>query len=115
MIQWKRVKSAAEWGFFYGVISWLLATGISNKIPTWGVWAIILSRTLLGLILGLVRWEFPWWARGLLLGTAVNLPLAGVVRWLGVGWSQGFWPMLVSGIVFGVLIELALKHKPSES
>ena len=115
MIQWKRVKSAAEWGFFYGVVSWLLATGISNKIPAWGVWGIILSRTLLGFIIGIVRWEFPWWVRGLVLGAIVNLPLSIVVRLLGVGWGQGFWPVLMSGIVFGFLIEWALRHRPSKS
>ena len=92
MIQWKRVKSATEWGFFFGVISWLLATGISNKMPAWGVWGIILSRTLMGFIIGIVRWEFVWWLRGLILGAAVSLPLAFVLRFLGVGWGQGFWP-----------------------
>ena len=114
MIQWKRVKSATEWGFFFGVISWLLATGISNKIPAWGVWGIILSRTLMGFVIGIVRWEFVWWLRGLILGAAVSLPLAFVVRFLGVGWGQGFWPYLVSGIVFGLLLEVALRRKQDE-
>jgi len=109
------VKSATEWGFFFGVVSWLLATGISNKIPAWGVWGIILSRTLMGFIIGIVRWEFSWWARGLVLGAIINLPLGIVVRLLGVGWGQGFWPMLVSGIVFGFLVELALRHTPLKS
>ena len=113
MIQWKRVKSATEWGFFFGVVSWLLATGISNRIPAAGVWGIILSRTLLGFIVGIVKWEFSWWVRGLVLGAAVNLPLGVLVRLLGVGWGQGFWPMLVSGMVFGLLIELGVRHRPS--
>lgn len=114
MIRWKRVKSASEWGFFFGILSWLLATGISNKIPAWGVWGIILSRTLLGFIIGFLSWDFVWWARGLILGTAVSLPLAFVVRFLGVGWGQGFWPFLVSGVVCGFFLELVLRKNREE-
>ena len=110
MSHWRRIKSAAEWGFFYGIISWLLATGISNKIPTWGVWAIILSRVLLGVLIGIIRWEYPWWARGMLMGSIVNLPLAFIIRTLGVGWVQGFWPMFISGIIVGLLIEVSLRY-----
>lgn len=115
MIDWKRVKSASEWGFFFGIISWLLATGISNKIPGWGVWGIILSRTLLGFIIGILRWEFSWWKRGLIVGAVVNLPLAFLVRFLGVSWGQGFWPYWISGIAAGFFLELALrKRKPED-
>ena len=115
MTRWKRIRSATEWGFFFGVISWLLATGISNRIPALGVWGIILARTLMGFLIGVVRWEVPWWARGLVLAAAVNLPLGIVVRLLGVGWGQGFWPFLISGLVFGVCIELVLRYRPSQT
>lgn len=110
-IDWKRVKSATEWGFFFGIISWLLATGISNEIPGWGVWGIILSRTLLGFIIGILRWNFPWWKRGLIVGAAVNLPLAFVIRDLGVSWRQGFWPYWISGILAGFFLEVALRKR----
>ncbi len=119
MIQWKRVRTATEWGFFYGIISWLLATGISNKIPGWGVWGIILSRTVMGCIIGFVRWDFPWWARGLSLGLGINIPMGLAVLLMGVRWEYSILPMLVTGMVFGLLIELSLrprrKDKVSES
>ena len=123
MDNWRRVKSATEWGFFYGIISWLLATGITNKIPTIGIWGIILSRTLMGFIIGYVKWEFPWWARGMIIGGVLNLILSGLVRIplgvimsrIGFGWFRGFWLMLITGVVFGLLIELALRHKQLRS
>ena len=123
MDNWRRVKSATEWGFFYGIISWLLATGITNKIPTIGIWAIILSRSLMGFIIGYVKWEFPWWARGMIIGGVLNLILSGLVRiplgdimsQIGFGWFRGFWLMLITGVVFGLLIELALRHKQLRS
>jgi len=119
MTHWRRLKSAMEWGFFLGVVTWLLATAISNKIPTIGIWGIILSRLLLGFIIGALGWEFPWWSRGIIIGAALNillslmfkLPLGPIFRDIGWGWLHGFWLMLISGMVFGVCIELALKHK----
>ena len=104
MIQWKRVKSAVEWGLFFGIISWLLATGITNKIPTIGVWGIILSRTLMGFIIGYVKWKIPWWVRGLIIGGGLNLilslvvkiPLGDVVQRICFIWGRGFWMMMIT-------------------
>lgn len=119
MEKWKRVRSATEWGFFFGILSWLLATGITNKIPTIGIWGIILSRTLVGFIIGYVKWEFPRWARGLIIGGVVNLflsilvyiPLGETVQQICFGWERGFWLMLITGMVFGILTEVALVHR----
>jgi hypothetical protein len=91
-----------------------LATGITNKITSKGVWAIIGARTLMGLIIGILPWKMLWWVRGLVVGAAINIPFAFVVRALGFGWVSGFWPTLITGMVFAVLIELALKHKEKE-
>lgn len=115
MARWQRVKSACEWGFFFGIVSWLLATGITNKIPAVGVWGIILSRTLMGFIIGIFKWEFLWWARGLILGAVLNLPLGLVAMQFGFGWDTGFWPTLVSGMIFAMLIEWILKKKQNPS
>ena len=112
MFQWKRIKSAAEWGFFLGVLSWLLSTGVSNRIPTLGVWAIILSRTLTGVVIGAVHWDASWWVRGLVIGGMVNLPLAMlVIRWPHFNYANGFWPVIVTGMVCGLVVEWVLKHK----
>ena len=118
MVQWKRVKSATEWGFFYGIVTWLFATGITNKFSSAGVWGIILSRTLMGFIIGVIKWKFPWWARGLIVGVVVNLVFEAIakipmefIRRFCFGWTSGFWLMLITGMLFGLLIELPIRPK----
>ena len=109
----RRVKSGLEWGFFLGICTWLLATGVSNKIPSWGVWSIILSRTLMGLLSGIVKWDAAWWARGLVFGLALSIPHGFVaMQWANFGWLNGFLPGIITGIIVGVIIERALQHKP---
>ena len=115
MTRWKRIRSGTEWGLFFGVISFIIAFSISNKIPTWSIWAIILSRVLLGAVIGYIQYDMQWWLRGGLVGAAVNLPLAYVTVRFGIALYQGFWPMLVSGIIFGVLLEFVLQHKKEKS
>jgi len=123
MIQWKRVKKAAGWGLFYGIITWLLFTTIDNTIRASGVRAIIFSRTLLGFIIGIVQLRFPWWARGILLGISVDLfftllfylPLGRTVDLFCFGWENNIWFMFITGVIIGVLIEFSLKHRRSKS
>lgn len=115
MTKWKRIRSGAEWGLFFGIISFVIAFSISNKIPTWGIWAIILSRVFLGVIIGFIQYDMVWWLRGALLGTALNLPLAYITIRLGIALYQGFWPMLVTGIIFGILLEFVLRPKRLKS
>jgi hypothetical protein len=119
MTRWRRVRSATEWGFFFGVVTWILASGITNKIPTAGVWGILISRALIGLLAGLVKWDFPWWARGPIWGTAVGILSLLVVRLpLGEGMhhflfsiEHWFWLMLITGMLIGFIIEWVLRHR----
>jgi hypothetical protein len=107
----KRIKSALGWGIFYGICSWILAWSVSNKISNAGVWGLILIQTLLGLIIGLATWKVPWWLRGLVFGAAVNLPVGFYFLHAPFVWARGlFWPFVISGILFGVLIELGVRH-----
>ena len=110
-IDWKRVRSGFNWGLFYGIITWLLATGITNKYSNLAVWLIILSRTVMGVVIGLFQWEMKWWLRALIIGAVFNIPLAVLVALLGFGWNPWFWPILISGMVFGVLIELGIRFR----
>jgi len=105
MIYEKRVVSATIWGVIFGFISWGLMR-ISGHIPVQGAVAIILSRTLLGFVIGISAWKITWWLHGLLLGLFFSLPSGFAYTWAGVGWGTGFVLTLVIGIIFGILIEL---------
>jgi len=115
----KQVRSAINWGFFFGIITWLLITAISNAITNIGVRMIVIYGALLGFIIAMVPWKFPWWIRGSIYGAALNgllgfliqLPKGEVFQEIAFGWSHGFWMMMLSGIVFGFCIELALRHR----
>jgi len=110
MQPWQRIKYGLEWGFFFGVVSWLLSTGISSHIPTWGVWGIIISRTLMGFLSGAFILNYAWALRGILIAAAVNIPFGIIAVLLGTGWTRGFWPFLISGLLIGVLMEWIMKR-----
>ncbi|HHS12157.1 MAG TPA: hypothetical protein ENN03_00135 [bacterium] len=116
-MNWKRVKSASGWGFFYGIVSWVIFTGITNQTPAIGVWVIILSRTLVGFLQGFWEWKSPW-IRGAALGLALNLllgglalaPLGSFFHQLLFAWWRGFWLMLITGVLSGLLTEWPMKQ-----
>jgi len=114
MTRARRVQSAVGWGLFFGVVLWVLTTGMSNRVPMSpkGAWSIILTQTLLGFIIGMVPWQVSWKIRGILVGLLVNLPLALFsLQWESFGWPKGFILFVIFGVLFGFLIELALKYK----
>ena len=120
MTRWKRVSLLLQWGVFYGIITWLAATVITNKFPAIGVWGIIVSRALMGFLIAYFEIKLVWWMRGIAVGLAVNLVFGGLafvfsgdVQNFFFGWVIGFWLMLITGIVIGPLMELSLRHKAS--
>ncbi|HDQ44103.1 MAG TPA: hypothetical protein ENN17_01225 [bacterium] len=115
MARWNRVRSSLEWSTFFGVCTWLLASGITNTMTGANVWLLVLSRTLMGLLLGLWKRGIAWWARGLIVGFGVNLPAGLVVnRWTDFGGGLGFGFMMATGLVSGVLTEAAVRHREKE-
>lgn len=111
MSLWKRVKPAAEWGLFFGVVSWLLATGVTNKMTEPNVWSIVLSRTLAGALLGYLKWESSKWIRGLVIGAAVNLPVSlWAIGWTDFNFSTAIGFIWIPGIVCGIATELLFKR-----
>ncbi len=104
MIYEKRIISATIWGVIFGFISWGLVQ-IFGDVPLSGATAIIFSRALLGFVIGISIWKITWWLHGSLLGLFFSLPLGFIAIWVGFGWG-GFALTLVTGIVFGFLIEL---------
>lgn len=111
MIKWRRIRSGAEWGFFYGIVSWLLATGITNDYSSLAVWSIILSRTLMGVLIALFNFEYIWWVKAGIIGIVINAVMGIIIAVLGFGWNPWFWPLVISGLVFSICIEFALRYK----
>ncbi len=119
MENWRQVKSGTEWGLFYGIVSWLLATGISNDIPAIGIWTVIISRTLMGFLTTSVKLEVKWWMKGLIWGVVVNLFIfllsrissEGLIGRICFAWSIGFWMMIATGVIFGILIGITIGYR----
>ena len=118
MTRFRRVSLLLQWGVFYGIITWLAATAITNKFPAAGVWGIIVSRALMGFLIGYFEIKLMWWIRGIAVGLVVNLAFGGLAFIVNgdlqnffFGWVIGFWLMLITGIIIGPLMELTLRHK----
>ncbi len=111
MSVWKRVKPAAEWGLCFGVVSWLLATGVTNKMTELNVWGIVLSRTFAGIVLGLLQWETSKWLRGLVVGVVVNLPVSiWAAAWTDFNFHSSFFFIWIPGIICSMATELLYKR-----
>ncbi len=110
-IEWRRLRSGTEWGLFYGIITWLLATGITNEYSNVAVWSIIFSRTLMGALIVLIHFNLNWWIRAGIIGLVFNVIMGAVIAALGYGWNPWFWPLVISGIIFAVLIEFSLQRR----
>lgn len=119
MIDWKKMKSAAlEWGLFFGIVTWLFSTAITNDYTSAAVWGMIVSRIVMGAVTAMVAWSVPWWIRGAVTGLGINLIFAALSRLpLGSffdGWRVGLTLMLVTGILAGILLELAMLHREKQ-
>lgn len=118
MKDWRKIKSGAEWGLFYGIITWLAFTALTNHIPALGIWGMIVSRIVIGVLSAWLIWDKAWWLRGLVWGVAGHvpfallalIPLGGAYRSFFFGWHQGWVLMLVTGLIIGVLVELSMRH-----
>jgi len=117
--EWPRLKSGLEWGLFYGIVTWLAFTAITNKIPALAIWGMILSRTLMGALAAGVVWEKPLWMRGVIWGVVgyvpfqllALLPLGTLWNRFFFGWQTGTLLILITGLIIGILIELSMRHR----
>lgn len=106
----KRLLISTIMGLLFGFVCYGLASGGPNPLPWALAVSIILSRTLIGVAIGINRFKMPWVLHGIIMGFVFSLP-AGFGAMSGPG-SPEFPPemmiisTIVMGMVYGFLIEL---------
>lgn len=116
---WQKLKSGLEWGLFYGIVTWLAFTAMTNKIPALAIWGMIVSRSAMGVLAAGVIWEKPLWMRALTWAAIGHVPFAllallslgGVWDRFFFGWKTGGPLMIVSALIIAVLVELSMRHR----
>jgi hypothetical protein len=111
-----RVLVTTILGFVFGIICWLLASSGEPEMSAGIAWSIILSRALLGFVIGISAWKINYILHGIILGFIVSIPMAASS--LGFKGLKIFLGTLIMGIIYGFLIELiahfVLKEKKVE-
>ena len=99
----KRIVIATICGFIFGLVCMYLASSDPDTTLTTGIkWSIILSRALLGFIIGISALKMGWWLHGIVIGIIASLPMAASV----LPDTKIFFGTLVMGLVYGFLTEL---------
>jgi hypothetical protein len=104
MLTPKRVALATVFGVVFGLVCMYLASANPEGEPlTAGIkWSIIMSRTLMGFMIGISALRLRWYLHGIILGAVGSIPMA-------VATMED--PMIalssvIMGILYGFLIEL---------
>ena len=111
-----RVLVTTILGFIFGIVCWLLASSGSPEMAASIAWSIILSRALLGFVIGISAWKINYILHGIILGFIVSIPMA--LSSLGSKGFKIFLGTLIMGMIYGFLIELithfVVKEKKAE-
>ena len=105
MLKAKRVIIATLCGILFGIVCMELASSNpdpANPLTTSAKWLIILSRTLMGFMIGISALRMGWWLHGMVLGFIASIPMAIPV----LDRPSIAFGTLVMGIIYGFLIEL---------
>lgn len=105
MFNSKRFFIALLFGLIFGFVCWGLAAS-KNPIPWSLAVSIIISRTLIGFVIGISVLKWNWWLHGIVIGAVFSLPMGFAALAGPMGAWSIFWGSIVMGIVYGFLIEL---------
>jgi len=105
MLTTKRVIIATICGIVFGFVC--LGLALSNPHPEGVITLpikinIVLSRVLLGFMIGISALRLKWWLHGAVLGLIMSIPMAVQV----MDKPQIMIGTFVMGIIYGVLTEL---------
>lgn len=105
MLSTKRVVAATICGFLFGLVCMGMATSNpdSTQVLSAAVkWNIVLSRTLMGFMIGISALKLSWWLHGVILGIISSIPMAIAV----IPQMEIFVGTFVMGMIYGFLTEL---------
>ncbi len=105
MLSTKRVVSTTILGVIFGIVCWLFAKS-GGEVAWYLALSIILSRTVMGFAIGISAWQIWWWLHGILMGIIFSFPMAFNVFFVPEKGLSIFWATIVTGIIYGFLIEL---------
>ena len=115
MVSGRRVMVAAIAGIFCGIacVVGALLLGDEYRLPM--VLEIVLNRAMIGFIIGKSAFHIHYLPHGIMMGFAGSLPIAIPAAVNGV---EGMFIYLISGIFWGMLIEIIVTklfkfHAPS--
>ena len=107
----KRLLIATILGLIFGFVCYGFATSGGNEISTTLAANIITGRMLIGIAIGISRFQIKHWAiHGLVMGLVFSIP-SGIGAMMG-STSEEFTPTnlffmtVIMGIIYGFLIEL---------
>ena len=105
MLTTKRVLVSTLCGFLFGLICMGLASSNPDSTQTLSAavkWNIVLSRTLMGFMIGLSALKIQWWLHGIILGFIASIPMAIAV----IPQMDIFAGTFLMGMIYGFLTEL---------
>ncbi len=105
MLKAKRVIIATLCGVLFGFVCMGLASSNPdqmNPLTAMTKWLIVLSRTMMGFMIGISALRLRWWLHGMVLGFVASIPMAiPVMDRLSIAIGT-----VVMGIIYGFLTEL---------
>ena len=105
MLSVKRVVIATVCGVLFGLVCMGLASSNPEAAETLSAtikWNIVLSRTLMGFMIGISALRLSWWLHGLVLGFISSIPMAVAV----IPQMDIFVGTFIMGMIYGFLTEL---------
>ncbi len=105
MLTVKRVVITTVCGIVFGLVCLGLATSDPNAaepLSTGIKWSILISRIMLGFMLGISALRLSWWLHGIVIGIIASIPMAVPII---PDWTIAI-STVVMGIIYGVLTEL---------
>jgi hypothetical protein len=105
MLTVKRVSIATLCGLLFGLVCMGLASSnpqATTELSATIKWNIVLSRTLMGFMIGISALKMQWWLHGIILGIISSIPMAIAV----IPQMEIFIGTFVMGMIYGFLTEL---------